>query len=400
MAYNDDSVLARLSSLTETHDSIATAAQWIMFHRRHADRTVQLWLQRLKDSSSTKRLSLIYLANEVAQQSKIRHKDDFIIAFAPIIAEAVSIAYKGAPAELQSKLKRVVDVWKDRTIFETPIQAAVEARIEELDKARGTAKSSFKSSPFGGGGGGGAAPIPAEFAPLVTAHQTATKLSIPLKATVASADQEYEKQTNSSTPVPSAPVYAARLNGLLKTLANAESAVAECVKAREDLISGLEKLLGANRAALEQDKAAAAQLTSRKTEIEEKKHAVEVGIMRALGPADSNGTPGGGEGSGTPPEPDRPEMEALTPPPMEAFTPPPMEPFGAPTPEALTPEGNPPATMTAAEDEAPSYQSLPISTNGSNKRRRVDDGDEFPDLGGDDGIDADVAEMLKEESKS
>jgi hypothetical protein len=31
--------------------------------RRHADRTVQLWLQRLKDSSSTKRLSLIYLAN-------------------------------------------------------------------------------------------------------------------------------------------------------------------------------------------------------------------------------------------------------------------------------------------------------------------------------------------------
>lgn len=69
-------------------------------------------------------------STEVAQQSKIRHKDDFIIAFAPIIAEAVSIAYKGAPAELQAKLKRVVDVWKDRTIFETPIQAAVEARIE------------------------------------------------------------------------------------------------------------------------------------------------------------------------------------------------------------------------------------------------------------------------------
>jgi regulator of Ty1 transposition protein 103 len=33
MAYNDDSVLARLSSLNESHDSIATAAQWIMFHR-------------------------------------------------------------------------------------------------------------------------------------------------------------------------------------------------------------------------------------------------------------------------------------------------------------------------------------------------------------------------------
>ncbi|KAF4982012.1 hypothetical protein FZEAL_2262 [Fusarium zealandicum] len=413
MAYNDDSVLARLSSLNESHDSIATAAQWIMFHRRHADRTVQLWVQRLKDSSSAKRLSLLYLANEVAQQSKIRHKDDFIIAFAPVIAEAVSIAYKGAPAELQSKLKRVVDVWKERAIFEAPIQAAIDSRIEDLDRARGTAKPGFGSSPFGGGGGGGSAPVPAEFAPLVSAHQRVAKLGIPLKATIASANQEYEKQTDSSTPVPSAPVYAARLNGLLKTLANAESAVAECVKAREGLISGLEKLLDANRIALEQDKSAASQLTSRKTEIEEKKHQVEVGIMRALGPADSNGSPGEGDGDGTPPEPDRPEMEALTPPAMESFTPPAMESFTPPAMEALTPPvvesfDEPPPVASAPDDdlygptenEAPVYQSLPVSTNGSNKRRRVDVSDEFPDLGGDDGIDADVAAMLKEGAQS
>ncbi|KAF4451910.1 hypothetical protein F53441_5229 [Fusarium austroafricanum] len=392
MAYNDDSVLARLSSLNESHDSIATAAQWIMFHRRHAERTVQLWMQRLKDSSSTKRLSLIYLANEVAQQSKIRHKDDFIIAFAPVIAEAVSVAYKGAPAELQAKLKRVIDVWRDRSIFEAPIQAAIDARVGELDKARGMAKPGFGGSPFGGPGG--VAAIPSEFAPLVTAHQNVGKLSTPLKATITSANQEYEKQTDSSTPVPSAPVYAARLNGLLKTLANAESAVAECVKAREGLVSGLESLLNANRAALEQEKSSAAQLGSRKTEIEEKKHQVEVGIMRALGPADSAGSPGQGNSSGAPPEPDRPEIEALTPP---AF-----EPFDAPTPEVLTPEGEPAIATTIASVEVQEtlpYQSLPISTNGSNKRRRVD-ADEFPDLRGDDDIDADVAEMLKEVPQS
>lgn len=33
MAYTDDGVLNRLSALNESHDSIATAAQWIMFHR-------------------------------------------------------------------------------------------------------------------------------------------------------------------------------------------------------------------------------------------------------------------------------------------------------------------------------------------------------------------------------
>ena len=81
MAYTDDAVKAKLSALNETQESIVTVAQWIMFHRynsswmmrkysgadsyfrRHADRTGQLWLQRLKDSGAGKRLNLIYLAN-------------------------------------------------------------------------------------------------------------------------------------------------------------------------------------------------------------------------------------------------------------------------------------------------------------------------------------------------
>jgi regulator of Ty1 transposition protein 103 len=109
MAYNDDAVLAKLSALNETQESIVTVAQWIMFHRyvnlgfsfkrdlaitrppcagrqlvatcmhsspwiwrlianrRHADRTAQLWLQRLKDSNSNKRLTLIYLANGMSK---------------------------------------------------------------------------------------------------------------------------------------------------------------------------------------------------------------------------------------------------------------------------------------------------------------------------------------------
>jgi regulator of Ty1 transposition protein 103 len=63
MAFTDDVVEQRLSGLNESHDSISTTAQWLMFHRRHADRIVQLWMNRLQDSSSNKRLNLIYLAN-------------------------------------------------------------------------------------------------------------------------------------------------------------------------------------------------------------------------------------------------------------------------------------------------------------------------------------------------
>jgi len=33
MAYTDDAVMAKLSSLNDQQDSIVTVAQWIMFHR-------------------------------------------------------------------------------------------------------------------------------------------------------------------------------------------------------------------------------------------------------------------------------------------------------------------------------------------------------------------------------
>lgn len=84
MAYTDDAVKAKLSALNETQESIVTVAQWVMFHRRYAERTAVSWLQKVKDSGPNKKLNLVYLANEVAQQSKARNKNDFIIAFSPV----------------------------------------------------------------------------------------------------------------------------------------------------------------------------------------------------------------------------------------------------------------------------------------------------------------------------
>lgn len=67
---------------------------------------------------------------EVAQQSKARKKNDFLIAFSPVIAEAAATAYKGATNEVQQKLRRVIEVWRERHVFEIPIQEAIENRID------------------------------------------------------------------------------------------------------------------------------------------------------------------------------------------------------------------------------------------------------------------------------
>ncbi|OAX84011.1 hypothetical protein ACJ72_01627 [Emergomyces africanus] len=323
MSYTDDAVKAKLSALNETQESIVTVAQWVMFHRRHADRTAQLWLQKLRDSNPPKRLNLIYLANEVAQQSKAKRKQDFLIAFSPIIAEATAIAFKGASGDIQRKLRRVIEVWRQRNIFEEPIQQAVEARVDEVDKSKSSGMkpllggSLFASSPGS---------IPSELQPLAPLQTAVSKATVASSAAVTAANTEFDKMNDPSAQIPTPPVHAARLSQLLKSLANAESSVSEIIKSRQALIQGLEKLLDTNRAALSKEQALAEQLAARKVETESKKRDVEDAIMRGLSVENSPAPPGNGNAESTTPgqmgeELERPVVEALTPPPAEALTP-------------------------------------------------------------------------------
>ncbi|KAI1326890.1 RNA polymerase II-binding domain-containing protein [Xylariaceae sp. FL0255] len=392
MAYNDDAVLAKLSSLSETQDSIVSVAQWIMFYRRHADRTVQLWLQKLKDSSSHKRLNLIYLANEVAQQSKVRRKEEFLVAFSPAVAEAIAVAYKGAPQEVQNRIRRVVDVWRERGVFEEPIQQAVEARIQDLDKARVAAKPSLGGSIFASAA---SSSVPAELTSLVKPQQNVTKLATSTKAVVKSANSDYSGLMGPGSTVPSAPVYAARLSGLLKTLAQAEGAVEQCVKARRDLVNELQKLLDSNKTALIAEENNLESFMQKKEKAEAKKTEVERAIMAGLPNDEPYVTGEDGQNEQPSADFDRPEIEALTPPSNDEFSP---EPNAGNVPE-WSPEFPPEPVFQSTVVTSPFNRSVATASNGS-KKRRLDDEADFPDLGGDDGIDADVAEMLRKDSVS
>ncbi|KAI2788483.1 hypothetical protein POX_e06499 [Penicillium oxalicum] len=335
MAYTDDAVKAKLSALNESQESIVTVAQWVMFHRRHAEKTAQIWLQRIRDSAPPKRLNLVYLANEVAQQSKARGKDDFLIAFSPIVAEATAAAYKGASNEIQQKIRRVVEVWRQRHVFEGPILDAVEGRINEIDKNRSTTMkqplggSFFKDTSSGS--------TPSELQPLVPLQVALTKATMTSNSSAKTANVEYDKLKDPNAPQITPPVHAARLGTLLKALAHAENSVSEVIKSRRALIEGLEKLLESNRSELQKEESLVAQFGIRKAETDAQRREVEDAIMR--GYQDDHSTTGQGNGGEEPP---RPEVEALTPPPVEALTP-----VGSPARE------QPPVSHGPFTEEAP-----------------------------------------------
>lgn len=67
--------------------------------------------------------------------------------------------------------------------------------------------------------------MPNELAPIIEPQQNLSKLVLSTRTSINAANQDYDKLTDPNATTPSAPVHAARLNGLLKTLANAEGAV-------------------------------------------------------------------------------------------------------------------------------------------------------------------------------
>ncbi|KAK5170260.1 uncharacterized protein LTR77_004846 [Saxophila tyrrhenica] len=370
MSYTDEAVKAKLASLTETQDSIVSVAQWIMFHRRQANRTAALWLSRLQDSTIPKRLNLIYLANEVVQQSRARGKQDFMLAFEPMVADGTAAAYKNASQDIQGKIRRVVEVWRQRDIFNKAILDAVEGRLAEIDRARSGASTNGSSSKgrLGGNLFGGGGSVPPELEGVAKSFGDLGKADASLRPAVNTANTEFAKMTDPNTPVPTPPVHAARLSALMRSLATAHGAVDASIKARSEVLKGLEKLLETHRGKLAEDEATATDLATRREGVEAKKKEVEDGIMRGLSTPSSPDIPTpvsagntfGDEGpraNGRSPDIATPEAEDFTPPPpdVETFTPPPQH-----APEDDVTMSGDPAPFTASTD--PREQSFTTST--------------------------------------
>lgn len=291
----------------------------------------------MKESPPNKKLVLIYLANgmfdtflpimwlsgliyytEITQTSKMRKKEEFLRAYEPIITEATTVAYKGSPHDIQNKIRRVVEVWRNRQIFSQAVQQSIEKSMNDLDSSRSVGRK-----PALGGSLFSSSTVPAELAPVAPLATSVNKADLTAKPAVATANQEYEKVTSSNYTIPSAPVHAAGLSTLVKKLAVAEGAVAESIKARQALIAGLEQLLATNKSKLEQDETQVTDLKTRKDAIESRKRQVEDAILQGLSAIETNRISAAPLPVATtsPNGEDRPQMEELTPPPMESFTP-------------------------------------------------------------------------------
>jgi regulator of Ty1 transposition protein 103 len=205
----------------------------------------------------------------------------------------------------------------------------------EVDRGRSSKKPALGGSLFSSSG------TPTELKPVESVATAVQKADLTTRPAIATANQDYEKLSNPNNAKPSPPVHAAELSALVKKLAVAESAVADGIKARQALISGLESLLAANKTKLEQENAQLVDLKTRKDAIDARKREVEQAIMKGLS-ADDQHAISAAPLPGLPTSHSRPDVEELTPPPVESFTP-----VGSPRQDAA-PEVHDPAPAQAS----------------------------------------------------
>lgn len=296
----------------------------------------------------------------------------------------------------------------------------------DIDRSRSSRKPALGGSLFS------SSSVPPELKPVEPLATALQKADINAKPAVVTANQDYEKLTNPNNAIPSPPMHAAGLAALVKKLAVAESAVADSIKARRDLVAGLEKLLETNKSKLEQEETQLGDLTTRKDAIESRKREVEDAILKGLSAAEQTKI-------STAPLPglaqvphERPNVEELTPPPMESFTPVgspradvpdvpddvfreppanPLEPIAAPAPPGAS-AISPPATVIGPPNTIPGADLLkslaharPDDQNGvygqaTYKKRKMSRSaaeDEFAAFEGDaamNGIDSTLGELI------
>ncbi|XP_022669806.1 regulation of nuclear pre-mRNA domain-containing protein 1B-like isoform X1 [Varroa destructor] len=121
--FSEESLVKRLKELNQTQQAIETLSLWLIHHRKHHKRIAEVWMKTLLDlEKASRKLTLLYLANDVIQNSK-RKGPEFSTSFIDPLDAAFRHMYTVHPAEekILSSIGRILSIWKDRRIYDEAV---------------------------------------------------------------------------------------------------------------------------------------------------------------------------------------------------------------------------------------------------------------------------------------
>lgn len=114
-----------------TQDSIQSASRKLGNFYDHAEEVVDIWQSQIYQAQPDKILPLMYIANDVLQNSK-RKGSNFIDAFLKCMKACLRVSV-GINPKVTEKLKRITKVWGQRQVYSRAIITKINGAFNEND---------------------------------------------------------------------------------------------------------------------------------------------------------------------------------------------------------------------------------------------------------------------------
>nr|KYP45231.1 Regulation of nuclear pre-mRNA domain-containing protein 1B [Cajanus cajan] len=115
-AFNEQILADKLSKLNSTQQCIETLSHWCIFHRSEAELVVGTWSKQFQNSEKVQRVPLLYLANDILQNSK-RNGNEFVTEFWKVLPTALKDVLEKGDDQEKRAVFRLVDIWEERRVF-------------------------------------------------------------------------------------------------------------------------------------------------------------------------------------------------------------------------------------------------------------------------------------------
>ncbi|XP_030453232.1 uncharacterized protein LOC115674855 isoform X2 [Syzygium oleosum] len=114
--FDAQALAEKLSKLNNSQQSIESLSQWCVSHRKKAKQIVETWDKLFNSSQKEKCVSLLYLANDILQNSR-RKGSEFVNEFWKVLPAALKHVYGNGDEHGKKVVTRLVDIWDERKVF-------------------------------------------------------------------------------------------------------------------------------------------------------------------------------------------------------------------------------------------------------------------------------------------
>ena len=116
MGFKEEDLSTKLADLSNTQQSIETLSAYIIHHRKHSKKIVKLWKKQVLRDTLKNRLALIFLANDVIQNSR-KKTTAFAEDFRDVLPGAFHFTFVRCSDAEKKSLIRVLDIWRQRSVY-------------------------------------------------------------------------------------------------------------------------------------------------------------------------------------------------------------------------------------------------------------------------------------------